>query len=102
MPTLTDETVSTVSRLTRDLEEAVRQFHQARLGDDYACLLLDGVSLRVQRPLGPNQVQMLVAHGMRRVGSRTCCLFCADSAKTKWKGCCRIFTGADWKAERWA
>ena len=53
MPTLTDETVSTVSRLTRDLEEAVRQFHQARLGDDYACLLLDGVSLRVQRPLGP-------------------------------------------------
>lgn len=77
VPTLTDETVSTVSRLTRDLEAAVRQFHQARLGDDYACLLLDGVSLRVQRPLGPNQVQMLVAHGMRRDGSRTCCLFCA-------------------------
>jgi transposase-like protein len=36
--TLTGETVSaqTVSKLTRDLDEAVRQFHLARLGDDYA------------------------------------------------------------------
>jgi len=35
---LTDEPISpqTVSRLTRDLDEAVRQFHQAKLSDDYA------------------------------------------------------------------
>ena len=39
----------TVSKLTRDLDEAVRQFHQARLSDDYAYLFLDGVSLRVRR-----------------------------------------------------
>ena len=46
--TLTGETVSaqTVSKLTRDLDEAVRQFHQAQLSDDYAYLFLDGVSLR--------------------------------------------------------
>ncbi len=38
--TLTGEVVSpqTVSKLTRDLDEAVRQFHQARLSDDYAYL----------------------------------------------------------------
>ena len=37
----------TVSKLTRDLDEAQRQFHQARLDDDYAYLFLKGVSLRV-------------------------------------------------------
>src|SRR6202049_86917 len=66
--TITGETVSaqTVSKLTRDLDEAVRQFHQARLSDDYAYLFLDGVSLRVRRPTGRKQVQMLVAYGIRR------------------------------------
>jgi transposase-like protein len=70
--TITGETVSaqTVSTLTRDLDEAVRQFHQARLSDDYAYLFLDGVSLRVRRPTGRKQVQMLVAYGIRRDGSR--------------------------------
>ena len=70
--TITGETVSaqTVSKLTRDLDEAVRQFHQARLSDDYAYLFLDGVSLRVRRPTGRKQVQMLVAYGIRRDGTR--------------------------------
>jgi putative transposase len=59
--TLTGETVSaqTVSRLTRDLDEAVRQVHQAPLKDEWAYLFLDGVSLRV--PGGRQRVQMLVA-----------------------------------------
>ena len=43
MAAITGETVSahSVSKLTRDLEEAVRQFHQARLSDHYAYLFLD-------------------------------------------------------------
>jgi transposase-like protein len=43
---LTGEVVSatTVSKLTRDLDKAARQFHEARLSDDYAYLFLDGVS----------------------------------------------------------
>src|SRR5437879_3197100 len=66
--TLTGEVVSaqTGSKLTRDLDEAVRQFHQAQLSDDYAYLFLDGVSLRVRRPAGRKRVQMLVAYGVRR------------------------------------
>src|SRR3989449_9903220 len=69
---ITGETVSTqkVSKLTRDLDEAVRQFHQAKLNDDYVYLFLDGVSLRVRRPAGRKQVKMLVAYGIRRDGSR--------------------------------
>src|SRR5271157_3838818 len=43
--TLTGETVSaqTVSNLIRDLDKAVREFHQAPLRDEWAYLFLDGV-----------------------------------------------------------
>lgn len=45
--TFTGERVSpqTVSRITQELDQAVKQFHQARLEDDWAYLFLDGVSL---------------------------------------------------------
>ena len=88
--TLTGETVSpqTVSKLTRDLDEAVRQFYQARLRDDYAYLFLDGVSLRVRRPAGHKQVQMLVAYGMRRDGSRHLLAFLRSQGESQadWEG----------------
>ena len=51
----------TVSKLTRDLDRAVKKFHRARLSDAGAYLFLDGVSLRVRRPAGRQRVQMLVA-----------------------------------------
>jgi transposase-like protein len=71
----------TVSRLTRDLDEAVKQFLQARLEDEWAYLFLDGVSLRVRRPLGRKRVQMLVAYGVRRDGSRQLLAFSADARR---------------------
>jgi len=69
---LTGEVVSaqTVSQLTRALDEAGRQFHQARLRDEYAYLFLDGVSLRMRRPAGRQRQHMLVAYGVRRDGRR--------------------------------
>lgn len=68
----TEEKVSpqTVSRITQGLDQAVQQFHQARLDDDWAYLFLDGVSLRVRRPVGRKRVQMLVAYGVKRDGRR--------------------------------
>lgn len=70
--TLTGEQVSaqTVSNLTRDLDGAVRQFHQAPLKDEWAYLFLDGVALKVRRPAGRQSVQMLVAYGVRPDGTR--------------------------------
>jgi transposase-like protein len=70
--TLIGETVSaqTVSRLTRDLDGAVAEFHRAPLKDEWAYLFLDGVSLRVRRPAGRQRVQMLVAYGVRGDGAR--------------------------------
>jgi putative transposase len=87
---LTGEVVSaqTVSKLTRDLDEAVRQFHQARLSDDYAYLFLDGVSLRVRGAAGRKRVQMLVAYGVRRDGTRHLLAFLRSrgESQTDWEG----------------
>src|SRR5882762_6143478 len=88
--TLTGEVVSaqTVSKLTRELDEAVRQFHQARLSDEYAYLFLDGVSLRVRRPAGRKRVQMLVAYGVRRDGTRHLLAFLRSQGESQadWEG----------------
>jgi putative transposase len=87
---LTEEPVSaqTVSRLTRDLDEAVQQFHQAPLQDEWAYLFLDGVSLRVRRPAGRQRVQMLVAYGVRPDGSRQLLGFLRSKgeSQTAWEG----------------
>ena len=88
--TLTGEVVSpqTVSKLTRDLDDAVKQFHQARLSDDYAYLFLDGVSLRVRRPAGRKRVHMLVAYGVRRDGTRHLLAFLRSQGESQadWEG----------------
>ena len=88
--TLTEEVVSaqTVSRLTRDLDQAVRQFHQAPIQDHWAYLFLDGVSLRVRRPMGRKRVQMLVAYGVRQDGSRQLLAFLRSSGESQaaWEG----------------
>jgi transposase-like protein len=87
---VTGEVVSatTVSKLTRDLDEAVQQFHEARLRDDYAYLFLDGVSLRVRRPAGRKRVQMLVAYGVRRDGTRHLLAFLRSQGESQsdWEG----------------
>ena len=87
---LTEEPVSaqTVSRLTRDLDEAVQQFHRAPLQDEWAYLFLDGVSLRVRRPAGRQRVQMLVAYGVRQDGSRQLLGFLRSKgeSQTAWEG----------------
>ena len=88
--TLTGETVSaqTVSRLTRDLDQAVAQFHLAPLQDEWAYLFLDGVSLRVRRPSGRQRVQMLVAYGVRPDGRRHLLAFLRSKGESQqaWEG----------------
>jgi putative transposase len=87
---VTGEVVSpqTVSRLTRDLDEAVQQFHQAPLQDEWAYLFLDGVSLRVRRPAGRQRVQMLVAYGVRADGTRQLLGFLRSKGESQsaWEG----------------
>jgi putative transposase len=88
--TLTGEVVSaqTVSMLSRDLDQAVRQFHRAELADQWAYLFLDGVSLRVRRPSGRQRVQMLVAYGVRQDGTRHLLGFLRSKGESQaaWEG----------------
>ena len=83
--TLTGEVVSaqTVSRLIRDLDEAVAEFHRAPLADEWAYLFLDGVSLRVRRPTGRKRVQMLVAYGVRHDGRRQLLAFLRSQGESQ-------------------
>jgi len=94
---LTGEVVSaqTVSQLMRDLDEAVRQFHQAPLEDEWAYLFLDGVSLRVRRASGRQRVQMLVACGA--TVRDNCWHFCGVTVRARALGrdCSGICIGAD-------
>jgi putative transposase len=87
---LTGEVVSaqTVSKLSRALDQAVKAFHQAPLQDEWAYVFLDGVSLRVRRPSGRKRVQMLVAYGVRRDGSRRLLAFLRSSGESQaaWEG----------------
>lgn len=87
---VTEEPVSaqTVSRLTRDLDQAVAQFHQASLADDWRYLFLDGVSLRVRRPAGRKRVQLLVAYGVRANGTRQLLAFTRSTGESQaaWEG----------------
>ena len=78
----------TVSKLTRNLDRAVKAFHQQPLKDEWAYLFLDGVSLRVRRPSGRQRVQMLVAYGVRADGSRQLLAFLrsAGESQAAWEG----------------
>ena len=87
---LTGEAVSpsTVSSITKSLDQVVEQFHQARLSDDYAYLFLDGVSLRMRRPAGRKRVHMLVAYGVRQDGTRHLLAFLRSrgEGQADWEG----------------
>jgi len=87
---LTGEVVSpqTVSRLTRELDAAVHEFHRAALEDEWAYLFLDGVSLRMRRPSGRQRVHMLVAYGVRQDGTRQLLAFLrsAGESQAAWEG----------------
>ncbi len=78
----------TVSRLSRSLDSMVEAFHQCRIADEWAYLFLDGVSLRVRRPTGRKRVQMLVAYGVRRDGSRQLLAFLRSQGESQaaWEG----------------
>ena len=88
---LTEEPVSaqTVSQLTRDLDEAVRRFHEERFeDDDWRYLFLDGVSLKVRQRAGRKRVHMLVAYGVREDGTRRRLAFMRSTGESQqaWEG----------------
>ncbi len=87
---LTQEPVSaqTVSQLTRDLDEAVKRFHEGRLQDEWRYLFLDGVSLKLRQRAGRKRVHMLVAYGVKEDGTRQLLGFMRSPGESQqaWEG----------------
>ncbi len=87
---LTQEPISaqTVSQLTRDLDKAVRQFHEGPLTDDWRYLFLDGICLRLRQHTGRKRVNMLVAYGVRADGTRQLLAFMRSRGESEqaWEG----------------
>lgn len=87
---VTGEPISaqTVSRLTRVLDTQVRAFQEAKIEDDWAYLLLDGVWMKVRRSAGAQRVLLLVAYGIGAKGERRLLAFlrARGESQAAWEG----------------
>lgn len=61
---------STVSRITRSLDQPVRAFHARRLLDEYQYLILDGIRLKIRYNGSYRTRTVLVAYGITLFGQR--------------------------------
>jgi putative transposase len=71
-PLLGDQALSAsvVSRISKQLDSHVRQFHNRPLDDHYRYLFLDGIYLKAKSPLQSRRRCVLVAYGIRQDGVR--------------------------------
>jgi len=61
---------SYVSQVTKELDQAVSEFGNSPVDDDFRFLYLDGVSVRIKVGLKARRFMILVAYGIRSDGSR--------------------------------
>jgi putative transposase len=74
---------ATVSRISRQLDEAVKAYHQRDLSDDYEILIFDGVVLKRKTGLGSQKRTVLVALGIRSDGKREIIDFAQASSESE-------------------
>ena len=61
---------TTVSQITKALDEQVARFHSQPIADDFAYLVFDGIYLHMKSPLQSKRRCILVAYGMKANGQR--------------------------------
>lgn len=66
-PTLS---ATTVSRISKVLDQEVQRWHQRSLTDDYLYLILDGIYLKTKSPIHSRRRCILVAYGIKADGTR--------------------------------
>lgn len=102
---VTEEAVSpqTVSRLTRELDDMVKQFHEAQLEDDYVYLYLDGVSLRMRGPDKRNVCICWFATESSETAHAGCWLSCGAKVRARQTGevSWRICSDEAWRERTW-
>jgi transposase-like protein len=78
----------TISNITRQLDQAVQQFHRGPLADEYLYLFLDGIVLKVRDSTRKVRRRMiLVAYGVTRGGQRRVLAyqFAQDESQAAWE-----------------
>ena len=78
---------TTVSTVTKALDQAVTQFHRRALLDEYQVLVLDGVTMKVTEATGPKKRLVLVAYGITVFGHRVLLSFrqAASESQACWE-----------------
>jgi putative transposase len=79
---------TTISNITRELNQAVQQFHRSPLADEYLYLFLDGIVLKVRDSARKVRRRMiLVAYGVTRGGLRRVLAyqFAQDESQAAWE-----------------
>ena len=61
---------TTVSEITKSLDEQVRRFHEQPIADDFTYLIFDAIYLRLKSPLHSKRRCILVAYGIKANGQR--------------------------------
>lgn len=61
---------TTVSRIARQLDAQVREFHQRSLEDRYRYLVLDGIHMKIKGPVGVSSRVVLCAVGIQEDGKQ--------------------------------
>jgi transposase-like protein len=79
---------SKVSTVTKELDQAAKDFRNSPITDDFAFLFLDAINVRIRFELKVRSVKLLVAYGIRSNGTRELINFVrANSESTAyWKG----------------
>lgn len=78
---------STVSRITRGLDQHVRAFHTRPLLDEYQYLILDGITLKIRYNGAYRKRLVLVAYGITLFGQRVLLAFrqAKGESQTAWE-----------------
>jgi len=74
---------ATVSRLTKSLDEQVKEFHNRRLSDNYSYLFLDGIVLKERGAVKTVKKVILCAYGVKPDGKRELIDFMPASSESQ-------------------
>lgn len=79
---------SCVSRVVKRLDKFVKEFHQKELLDEYQCLFLDGICLKVKGALKAHKKFILVAYGITMFGKKELIAFriASSESQSAWEG----------------
>jgi len=80
---------SYVSQVTKELDQAVNEFWNSPVDDDFRFLYLDGISVRIKTGLKAQRFMLLAAYGIRSDGSRRLLSF--RRAKVESAACWKSF-----------